>query len=233
MSVDRVTLVRLTGAVAVLIALGILYAVLNQIGALAVVTDTAKLREFVHQLGWLGPLSIIVMMIMAIVLSPIPSGPIAMVAGAVYGANWGTTYVVIGAEAGAIIAFCLSRVFGYQLVRRLSGARPLMAWLGRERSQTGLMLIVFASRLMPFISFDAVSYAAGLTPLAGWRFLLATVAGVIPTAYLITRFGEFLISTESGGITILILLISGVTLLPVVAHLIRSLLRQKRDSKHR
>jgi uncharacterized membrane protein YdjX (TVP38/TMEM64 family) len=41
-----------------------------------------------------------------------------------------------------------------------------MSNLSRERSQIWLMAVVFVSRLLPFISFDAISYAAGLTPQA-------------------------------------------------------------------
>jgi len=88
------------------------------------------------------------------------------------------------------------------------------------------MFVIFTSRLVPFISFDAVSYAAGLTPLTFWRFVLATLAGVIPAAYLITAFGGLLMASESGVVTLLLVLVlvlvlvSGITLLPIVAKLL-------------
>jgi uncharacterized membrane protein YdjX (TVP38/TMEM64 family) len=91
------------------------------------------------------------------------------------------------------------------------------------------MLVIFASRLVPFISFDAVSYAAGLTPLTFWRFVVATLAGVIPTAYLITTFGGLLMATESGLLTIILILVSSITLLPIVAKL---LLARRRGRKN-
>jgi uncharacterized membrane protein YdjX (TVP38/TMEM64 family) len=200
-----------------LIGLATLYWILMESGALSIFTDKNVLREWVDGLGVWGPLAIIALMIAAIVMSPIPSGPIAMAAGAAFGPVWGTAYVVIGAETGALLAFCIARLLGYEVMQRWSRTRPILDWLGKERSQTGLMLIVFASRLVPFISFDAVSYAAGLTPLAFWRFFIATLAGVIPTAYLIVMFGEALITTDSRGITIALILISGVTLLPLLA----------------
>ena len=83
-----------------LMGLASLYWILMETGALSVLTDKQALREWVDGLGVWGPLAIIFMMITAIVMSPIPSGPIAMVAGAIYGPVWGTAYVVIGAEAG-------------------------------------------------------------------------------------------------------------------------------------
>ena len=211
---------RLILGASVLIGLVILYWILMETGALSTLTNKQVLREWVGQLGVWGPLTIIAMMIAAIVMSPIPSGPIAMVAGAIYGPLWGTAYVVIGAEAGALLAFGIARLLGYEVIHRWSRTRPILDWLGRERSQTGLMLVVFASRLVPFISFDAVSYAAGLTPLAFWRFLIATLAGVLPTAYLIVMFGEILIATDSHGLAVALILISGITLLPILAKLV-------------
>lgn len=223
---------RLIVGATALIGLTALYWILMETGALSTLTDKQVLREWVAQLGVWGPLAIIAMMIAAIVMSPIPSGPIAMVAGATYGPVWGTAYVVIGAEAGAFLAFCIARLLGYEAMQRWSRTRPILDWLGRERSQTGLMLIVFASRLVPFISFDAVSYAAGLTPLAFWRFLIATLAGVLPTAYLIVMFGDVLITADSRGLTVALILISGITLLPILARFVLAWHRKRTNSSN-
>ena len=210
---------KVAGVLLLLIVFAAIYWVMLETGALAAVTNKVALREWVDQLGHWGPVGVIGLMIMAIVLSPIPSAPVAMVAGAVYGSFWGTVFVVVGAEAGALIAFAIARSLGYDVIHRWRRVRPVLEWLGKDRSQGALMLVIFASRLVPFISFDAVSYAAGLTPLAFWRFVVATLAGVIPAAYLITAFGGLLMATESGLVTIILILVSGITLLPIVAKL--------------
>lgn len=210
---------KVVGVLLLLVVLAATYWIMLETGALATVTNKVALREWIDQLGYWGPAGIVGLMIMAIVLSPIPSAPIAMVAGAVYGSLWGTVIVVVGAEVGALIAFAIARSLGHDIIHRWSRVRPVLNWLGKDRSQSALMLVIFASRLVPFISFDAVSYAAGLTPLTVWRFVVATLAGVIPTAYLITAFGGLLMASESGLVTIMLILISGITLLPVVAKL--------------
>lgn len=95
-------------------------------------------RAKIRRLGIWGPLGIIGLMTAAIVMSPIPSGPIALVAGAAFGPVLGTVYTVIGAEAGAIIAFWIARCLGYEAVRRWAKAAPLLAsvpqnaWYGSE-----------------------------------------------------------------------------------------------------
>jgi uncharacterized membrane protein YdjX (TVP38/TMEM64 family) len=93
--------------------------------------------------------------------------------------------------------------------------------------------IVFASRLVPFISFDAVSYAAGLTPLTFWRFALATLAGVIPVAFLLAYFGDELLSADSTGVATLLVLLSSITLIPLAAKLLWMRYRRRRRSRPR
>ena len=70
------------------------------------------------------------------------------------------------------VAVVAARCLGFDAVRRSSN--PVLKYIAAPRSQFSLMLIVFASRLIPFISFDAVSYAAGLTCLSFSRFACAT-----------------------------------------------------------
>jgi len=207
-------------AAAAIVLLAGLYWALSNTGLLGKLTDEHSLRRYIEEIGALGPLVLILVMTLAIVISPIPSGPIAMAAGAAYGPFWGMVYVVIGAEAGAMIAFLLGRWLGYEAVRRWSGSRDLLERLSRKRSQNWLMLFVFGSRLVPFISFDAVSYAAGLTPLSFFRFALATAAGIVPASFLLAYFGEELSFADSSIQTAAILLLGTITLLPIAGRLI-------------
>lgn len=92
------------------------------------------------------------------------------------------------------------------------------------------MAIVFGSRLVPFISFDAVSYAAGLTPLTFWRFALATLAGVVPISFLLAYFGEELVAAEPGHVMLIVLLVGGITLVPIGGRFLWLWYRRRRDA---
>jgi uncharacterized membrane protein YdjX (TVP38/TMEM64 family) len=157
--------------------------------------DRDRLQETVERAGPWGPALIILMMTVAVVMSPIPSAPIALAAGAAYGHLWGTLYVLIGAETGALIAFALARVLGRETLRRWFGDRIDAGLLG---SQNVLMWMVFVSRLMPFVSFDLISYAAGLSAIRPWRFALATLAGIVPASFLLAHLGVQAVAAESG-----------------------------------
>jgi len=175
--------------------------------------DGERLEMLVEQAGLWGPVLIVTLMTLAVVASPIPSAPIALAAGAAYGHVWGTVQVVIGAELGALIAFGLARVLGHDVLRRIFGDRVDAGLLG---SQTALTATVFASRLMPFVSFDMISYAAGLSRLHAWRFALATLAGIIPASFLLAHFGGEAVSGDFGRATWAVLglgLVTGVPLL--------------------
>ena len=198
----------------ILLCLGAAYWVLAQMELPAIVTDRDALRGWVEQLGPWGPAAIFLLMILSIVIGPIPTVPIAMVAGALYGRVWGTFYVLLGAEAGALAAFFIARYLGYEVLRRWPRVRPLLHWLERERSQNWLTVIVFGTRLLPVISFAAVSYAAGLTPLAWWRFALATLAGLVPMTYLFVAAGAGLTGDEPLHAVLLLIVIGAVTLIP-------------------
>ena len=172
-----------------------------------------RLETLVARAGPWGPVLIVALMTIAVVASPIPSAPIAMAAGAAYGHVWGTVQVVIGAELGALIAFGLARVLGHDAVRRVFGDKLDAGLLG---SQTTLTLTVFASRLMPFVSFDMISYAAGLSRLHAWRFALATLAGIIPASFLLAHFGGEAVSGDLGRATWAVLGLGLVTGLPLI-----------------
>ncbi|MFD1194740.1 TVP38/TMEM64 family protein [Seohaeicola saemankumensis] len=175
--------------------------------------DGESLKMLVVRAGIWGPVLIVTLMTVAIVASPIPSAPIALAAGAAYGHIWGTVLVVIGAELGALIAFGLARVLGRDVLRRMFGDKLDAGLLG---SQTALTATVFASRLMPFVSFDMISYAAGLSRLHTWRFACATLAGIIPASFLLAHFGDEAASGDLGRASWAVLglgLVTGVPLL--------------------
>jgi len=175
--------------------------------------EPERLETLVARAGLWGPVLIVTLMTIAVVASPIPSAPIALAAGAAYGHLWGTVQVVIGAELGALIAFGLARVLGHDVLRRGFGDRVDAGLLG---SQNALTATVLASRLMPFVSFDMISYAAGLSRLHAWRFALATLAGIIPASFLLAHFGGEAVSGDLGRATWAVLGLGLLTGLPLL-----------------
>lgn len=228
MTAARLSWVRLAAAVVFLVIAAAAFWLLEASGLLAVVLDGPALRARVEALGAWGPLLIVALMTVAVVISPIPSAPIAVAAGAAYGHVWGTLYVVAGAEAGACVAFGVARLVGPDALRRWFGDRLPVAWL---EAQNALMGVVFVSRLLPFLSFDLVSYAAGLTALRFWRFGLATLAGIIPASFLLAHFGGEMTSGDTTRIVITVVLLGAIVLVPFAFQGVRKLIERRRRAR--
>lgn len=219
----RQTRFKLLAVVALLVLLSATYCLLHESGALSTILDGAALHDHITRLGAWGPLMVIGLMVLAIMVSPIPSAPIAMAAGAAYGHVWGTLYVLLGAEIGALAAFGVARWLGGETLQRWFGDRLSVGLLG---SQNALMGIVLASRLLPFISFDIISYAAGLTVLSFWRFAIATLLGIAPTSFLLAHFGGEMATGESGRIMASVLALGAITLIPFAVKIVRDRMRR-------
>ncbi|MDH3220984.1 MAG: TVP38/TMEM64 family protein [Gammaproteobacteria bacterium] len=198
---------------ALLAALVLGYFALEGSGLMVYFTDSRPIVAQIRALGMLGPALIVGLMVLAIVFNPLPSAPIALAAGAVYGHTLGTVYIVTGAEIGAIIAFFIARTVGYEIASKHFDKFALH----RFGSQNGLMLIVFAARLLPFMSFDLVSYAAGVTPLKAWRFALATLLGLVPMSFLLAHMGSEVIDGGTVDFAATILLLGLLVAVPLIA----------------
>ena len=184
-----------------------------ELGWLEVLTNHEKLIFFIKDLGLIGPITIIFLIASAIVISPIPSAPVALVSGAIYGHTFGTLYVVLGALLGALMAFMISRKLGYDYINKKLHNKLPVKIVG---SQNTLMIIVFVTRLAPFISFDVISYAAGLTQLTYSRFIIATLMGIIPISFALAHIGSEVNNGELEKIVIALVLLGFITLVPII-----------------
>ncbi|MEO2037311.1 MAG: VTT domain-containing protein [Martelella sp.] len=180
--------------------------------------DREPVARWVASAGPWGPLAVIGLMTAAVVASPLPSAPIALAAGAAYGHYAGAAYVALGSEAGAISAFLIARGAGRGAGERMLGDKRDYGLLG---SQNALTLTVFVSRLLPFVSFDAMSYAAGLSRLHFWRFALATLAGILPASFVLAHFGSLAMEGDFGTAEWIVLGLGLLTAVPLVLMALR------------
>lgn len=136
--------------------------------------------------GWGIGISIGIMMIHSFI--PFPAEFVAIANGMVYGIFWGTVITWIGAMFGAFLAFGLARVMGRTFVYRmitLEHARKVDGWVERYGGQ-----MIFVSRLIPIIAFNAINYAAGLTRVSWWTFTWTTGTGILPMTVLMVVLGN-------------------------------------------
>ncbi len=149
-----------------------------------------RIQTWLGNAGALAPVVYMVVMALAIIISPIPSLPLDIAAGAFFGPMLGTIYSLIGALAGAVISFTIARLLGREVIERFLGGHVNFC---PECSDRLLTRVVFISRLLPVISFDVVSYGAGLTRMSLSRFAIATFFGMIPLTFVYNYSGSVLV----------------------------------------
>jgi len=148
-----------------------------------------RIEAFLARFGNFAPLVYIVLLSVAIVISQIPNVPLAIAAGMLFGTFWGGLYSLIGGLLGAMACFAIARSLGITFIRKIFGKVPRFS----ERcSDNHLALLIFLSRLIPFLSFDLISYCAGLTNIKVKTFFIATLLGMIPMTFLYTHMGKLI-----------------------------------------
>lgn len=170
-----------------------------------------RVAVWLREAGPFGPVLFIGLMATAVVVSPIPSLPLDLAAGATFGVFLGTTYAVIGAEIGAIISFLIGRSLGRAALTKM--LRTDISFC-EQCSDRHLAVFVFLSRLLPIFSFDLVSYGAGLTNLSVRAFAVATLLGMIGPTVLLTYAGTQVVSGEGLLIVLGFAMVSFFLILP-------------------
>ena len=164
--------------------------------------DPEKIKNWLTGAGSFAPVVHMLIMALAVVVSPIPSLPLDIAAGAFFGPFLGTIYSSVGALGGAILSFMIGRLLGRELIERFLGGHINFC---TACSNKLLTKIVFFSRLVPIVSFDVVSYGAGLTKMSIKSFCLATFFGMLPLTFIYNYFGSVFVFGK--GLTIILGLI--------------------------
>jgi uncharacterized membrane protein YdjX (TVP38/TMEM64 family) len=117
------------------------------------------IRDWILSFGWMAPpLFILLCTVRPLVL--FPASLLYLTGGLAFDGLWGSVYTIIGATLGALLSFLVSRYFGKQLVNKQWTGK----WgkLEKNLEEQGFLYMLLI-RLIPVISFDLVSYAAGVS----------------------------------------------------------------------
>ncbi|KPQ32978.1 MAG: hypothetical protein HLUCCA11_19990 [Phormidesmis priestleyi Ana] len=169
------------------------------------------LQQVVIGTGISGILVYMAVIALAVVISPIPGAPLTVAAGAVWGAIPAAIYSVIGGFSGGLIAYFIGRTLGRSTVKALTGK---IIYFSKDRGEKLLGIVIFTTRLLPVLSFDLISYGAGLTGLSLPIYALSTLLGMIPSTLLLTYLGESFTVGIPGAIALSIAFIVLLVLLP-------------------
>ena len=209
---DRILL--FLGVIAV-VALYFLYApfraFLNEVFRVFATGDFQKLKDFVASYGPYAAAISFLLMVLQSVVAPLPAFLITFANAALFGFWKGALLSWSSAMVGAALCFFIARSLGREAVEKLTSKGALKNiddFFKRHGKQS-----ILIARLLPFISFDIVSYAAGLSSVSFLGFWVATGLGQLPATLVYSYVGGFL----TGGAQ---LLVTGLLILFALAFLI-------------
>lgn len=166
------------------------------------------------------------LMILQSILAPIPAFLITLSNAAIWGWAWGSLISWSSSMVGAGLCFMIARILGRDVVEKFTGKNSINQvdkFFGKYGKHT-----ILISRLLPFVPFDPISYAAGLTGMSFSGFMIATGIGQLPATLLYSYVG----GTLSGGPKLLMYGLLGLFSLTILIYIIKKVYedRQKKNS---
>lgn len=143
-----------------------------------------RVQQAIDGAGAFAPLVYLALLVFQAVIAPLPAPAVAIAGGYTFGVVEGFLLTWVGSLAGGVISFGISRFFGRGFVK----GRGMTGRLDRYVEEHGVVLI-FVLRLIPLVSFDAISYAAGLSGIRFRGFFAATALGMLPGTFAFVYFG--------------------------------------------
>ncbi|WP_160058231.1 TVP38/TMEM64 family protein [Alkalicoccus saliphilus] len=187
--------------------------------------ETEQLQLFIQSYGVFGPLISTFLMILAVIVAPIPTFIITFTNGLSYGVLLGGLLSWGSALIGAAVCYYLAHYFGRPLVVKLVPRRPL-DWADTFFQKYGMYAVIL-SRVVPVVSYGAASYAAGLTKIKIFPYMVGTAIGQTPGTFLFSYIGAH--STNS--YMFIFWLFSAIIVFGVLAGITKNIISQQNMRK--
>lgn len=138
-----------------------IHRIMNRVFQIFASGDFTVVRDFVASYGVYAALISFLLMIFQSIAAPLPAFLITFANANLFGWWKGAILSWSSAMAGAAVCFYIAKILGRDAAERLTskaGLEQIDAFFERYGKNT-----ILICRLLPFVSFDIVSYAAGLT----------------------------------------------------------------------
>ncbi len=164
--------------------------------------DTFQLfRQAVQDnLAW-GVIVYISLEMVSIVVVPVTTIVLIPLAVDFFGPFLAAIYSIIGWLMGGALAFSLARNLGRPIIEKFFNVKDVGKYRKYISEDIGFWTVVLLRLLLPV---DILSYALGLFSVISFRrYMLATLIGITPFAFIFTYTGQALIMGQYGGAAIL------------------------------
>lgn len=217
---------------AVLVALCLVYflvppvnAYVNRVASVLGSANVDAVVEFIRSYGAYAMAFSFALMVFQSVIAPLPAFLITFANAAIFGWWQGAILSWTSSMAGAALCFYLARALGRDTVEKYAGKGALASVEGYFEKYGSRTILV--CRLLPFVSFDAISYFAGLTPIKFWPFFIATGVGQLPATIIYSYVGGML----TGGVKYFVTALLCIFSLGILVMIVRRIYMERQEKK--
>lgn len=199
--------------------------VMNQVFKMFASGDFTVVRDFVASYGAYAAVISFLLMIFQSIAAPLPAFLITFANANLFGWWQGAILSWSSAMAGAVVCFFIARILGRDVAEKLTskaGMKQIDTFFDRYGKNT-----VLICRLLPFVSFDIVSYAAGLTSMSFMSFFVATGVGQLPATIVYSYVGGML----TGGAKLMVTALLIIFALSALIFMGRKIYMDRQDKK--
>lgn len=148
--------------------------------------NRAALRGFVAAHAIIAPIAFMLAYAASVALS-LPGGAVMTLAGGfLFGALFGTIYVVIAATAGAALLFVVAKTALGDVLRAKAGPFVRKMEAGFQENALSYLLVL---RLVPAFPFWVVNLVPALLGVRLRTYVFGTLVGIIPGTFVFATFG--------------------------------------------
>jgi len=150
------------------------------------------LKGIVRGYGAWGPIVILALYAARSFLF-VPTVPLVLISGSLYGPWWGMALTVLGDNLTANLGFVIGRFFGRRYVKESE-----RGWLKKydELLMRDGFMTVLLMRLLYF-PFDVVNIGSGVSGIAYRQYAVATFIGLVPSIVTLTFLGDAFVNPRA------------------------------------
>lgn len=161
-----------------------------------------NLENKINNLGVLGWLLVLLLQILQVVISFIPSEMVEMIAGAIYGPIGGLLTCVLGIIISAILMYFFAKHIGKKFIKNLLNTKKYSKYKFLN-NKTNLEITIFIVFFIPPGPKDIFLYLSPFLPISPVRFILISTIARIPAILTSTVIGDQIIKGEYQTATII------------------------------
>ena len=158
--------------------------------------DEERVKNWVAGFGWFGPIVLVLAMVAQLFLLVVPSVLLMVVSVLAYGPIWGSVIIIASVFAASSVGYFIGSYFGDAFVKKIIGKKSEKK-VASFLDDYGFWAVI-VTRLNPFLSNDAISFVGGVLHMGYWRFMGATLIGILPLTIFIAVFGKSIDDLKMG-----------------------------------